>query len=117
MSDDYDPALQQLFEAARDELDDSGFRSGVMAAIDRQRRRTMATWIAVAALAIAVAGWTAGPIGQLVLLFSGVLPDQLVTVEQNWVQQVFAPLKSPAVPVGLAILLAFFGFRRILGRR
>ena len=117
MNDEYDPVLLQHFEAARHDLDDDGFRSGVMAAVNRRRRRTIATWIAVAAVALACAGWIAGPIGQLVLLFSGVLPDQLVTVEDNWLHQVFAPLKSTAVPVGFAMVLAFFGFRRILGRR
>jgi hypothetical protein len=49
----------------------------------------------------------------MVELVSQLLPDSLITVEEEWLAQLLAPVNSVAGVVGLAVLGAWLAYRKL----
>lgn len=113
MTDDRNPGLQALFDAARQAQEDSAFVARVSTAIEKDRRRTLFGWIAAALLLAPVAWWLIGPLMKIVSLVSQLLPDSLVEVESTWLAALTAPINSVGFVVGAVFLLAWWFARKI----
>ena len=113
MTDDKDPQVQALFDAAPRAGSNAEFVARVMADINRQRRRTIMAWVAVAVLLVPVIGWISGPLAASFEVATQLLPDTLVTVEADWLAQVLAPVNSAAGLAGLLFLGGWLFWRKV----
>ena len=113
MTDERDPMLQQLFNAARQELPGRDFLTRVMSDVDRQRRKTMIGWSLAGLLLLPVAWLLSSPVNDAVSLMTQLLPTSLVEVENELLAQLFAPVNSVAVPLALGILGIRMAYRKI----
>ena len=107
MTDDRNPGLQALFDAARPADASSAFVERVMAEIAKDRRRTVIGWAIAALLLAPVAWWLTGPIVGIMNVAAELLPDSLIEVETTWLAQLMAPVNSVAGIAGLLFLVAF----------
>ncbi len=90
MTDDRDPALEQLFSAAAEELPGNGFNSTVLARTDRlKRRRIIARALLAAALAL-----IAVPLEDVGLVMAQLLLVSLVSIDNALVAELLAPVNS-----------------------
>ena len=113
MSEQRDPQLEALFEAARADLSNDDFIAKVMADVEKQKRRTVLTWLVMAVVLAPVAWLLAGPLINAVNLVSEVMPVSLVELNSEWLRQLLAPVNSVAGAVALATVLALKLYRRI----
>ena len=113
MTDDRDPMLQALFDAAPRVSADSQFLAHVMADIDRQRRKTIAGWVAAAVLLVPVVWWISGPIVATLNLASQLMPNSLVEFESDLIAQVLAPINSITGVAGLLFLAGWWFYRKV----
>ena len=113
MTEDRDPMLQAMFEAAAEEFPRDDFVAGTMAGIDRQRRRTMLAWL-LSGLALVLMAWLAAePLIDVVNLFSQVLPQSLVDIDNELASRVVAPINSISGAVGGGFLALWLLYRKI----
>jgi hypothetical protein len=113
MTDDRDPGLQALFDAAPRASANSEFVSCVMADIDRQRHKTILGWIAAAVLLVPVIWWITGPVVTTLNLAAQLMPDSLIEIETNWLSQLLAPVNSVAGIAGFLFLAGWYFYRKI----
>lgn len=113
MTDERDPGIQALFDAAPGATVSGEFVTRVMTGVDTQRRRTVMAWIVAAMLAIPVLYWLSGPVIGAVNLANRLMPEPLVTVEASWLAQLFAPLNSVAAVTGIVLLGLWWLYRKI----
>lgn len=113
MNDDRDPRLLAIFSEAEADLQDAEFARGIMQAIDRQRHRTLAVWAAFVVGAVACIALFATPVLQALQMASSLLPNSLVNVEAEWLQQLLAPINSVAAAVALGFLALRKVYRRL----
>lgn len=113
MNTDHDPTLMSLFAQAETELDDDAFAQGVMRLIDRQRRTAMIAWSVLVIAALACLALFAAPVVAAVNLVTQLLPNSIVNIETELLQQLVAPINSVAFVLALGILVVFRFFRRI----
>jgi hypothetical protein len=116
MTDERDPQLQALFDAASRNTANDAFVTRVMADIDMARRRTVLGWLAFGILMAPVAWWLSAPITSLFDLVAQLLPERLVAVEEGWLAQLTAPANSAAGVAGLLIFAGWMFYRKILSR-
>ncbi len=113
MNDDRDPRLLAIFSEAEADLRDTEFEQGVMQAIDRQRHTTLAVWGAFVVGAVACIALFAMPVLQAVQMASSLLPNSLVSIEADWLQQLLAPVNSVAAAIALGFLALRKAYRRL----
>ena len=113
MTDERVPGLQAMFDAAREETADESFVDRVMAEVEKGHKRTVIGWIVAGLLLAPVAWWLSAPLLGMVELVSQLLPDSLITVEEEWLAQLLAPVNSVAGVVGLAVLGAWLAYRKL----
>ena len=114
MTDDRDPMLQALFDAAPRASADSQFVARIMADIDRQRRKTILGWVAAAILLVPVAWWISGPVVMTLNLASQLMPNSLVEFESDLITQLLAPINSVTGVAGLLFLAGWWFYRKVL---
>jgi hypothetical protein len=102
-----------MFDAAREETADESFVDRVMAEVEKGHKRTVIGWIVAGLLLAPVAWWLSAPLLGMVELVSQLLPDSLITVEEEWLAQLLAPVNSVAGVVGLAVLGAWLAYRKL----
>ena len=117
MTDERDPRLEALFDAAREELSGEQFGAGVMARIDRSRRRALTGWAAVAVVLLAGTWLLSGPLTGAVSVLIQLLPQTLVEIDAGdvLVAQLLAPINSVAAAVAFAFLALRLAYRKIFG--
>ena len=113
MTDDRDPGLQALFDAAPRTSANSEFVAQVMADFDRQRHKTILGWIAAAVLLVPLIWWFTGPVVTTLNLAMQLMPDSLIEIETNWLAQIVAPINSVAGVAGLLFLAGWMLYRKI----
>ena len=113
MTEDRNPGLQALFDAARPTDADSAFVERVMAEIARDRRRTVFGWALAGLLLAPVAWWLTGPLVALFGLVQQLLPDSLIEVETTWLATLVAPINSVGFIVGMVFLAAWRFFWKL----
>ena len=113
MTDDRNPGLQALFDAARPTETDKAFVERVMAEIEKGRRRTVFGWIAAGVLLAPVAWWLTGPVMDIVRLATQLMPDSLIEVETTWLAQLAAPINSVGFIAGMVFLVAWRFFWKL----
>ena len=118
MTDERDPAIQNLFDAARQDARDDAFVAEVMVRVNAQRRHTLYAWGAMATILLVVVALLAGPVTGAVGLLTRLMPQPLVEVDigNALVNQVLAPLNSVSAVVGLGLLMLIFMLRKLFGR-
>ena len=113
MSTEHDPQLMALFAQAESELDDRGFRLELMRSIDRERRKTLIVWTAFVAAAFVCIALFATPVVTAAKMATSLLPNALVSVEADWLQQLVAPVNSVAAAIALGFLMLRKLYRRL----
>ena len=113
MTDQRDPGLQALFDAAPAAPASDAFVRQVMADIDRLRRRTVVGWILAGVLLAPVAWWLTRPVISAFYLAAKLMPDSLFTIETAWLEQLLAPVNSVTGVAGLLFLAGWLFFRKI----
>jgi hypothetical protein len=114
MTDDRDPGLQALFDAAPRASANSEFVARVMADIDRQRHKTILGGLAAAVLLVPVIWWFTGPVVTTLNLATQLMPDSLIEIETNWLAQIVAPINSVTGVAGLLFLAGWMFYRKII---
>ena len=114
MTDDRDPGLQALFDAAPRAAASREFVDRAMAGIDSQRHRIVFGWVAAAALALPVIWWLSGPVVTTLNLAARLMPQSLVEVEADWLGQVIAPVNSVTGVAGLLFLAVWLFYRKFI---
>ncbi len=104
MNTDHDPKLLALFAEAEQGFDRDAFTRGVMARIDRNRRRIMSIWGVVGIVVIACLALLAAPLASVIGLATSLLPVELVEIETAWLQQLLSPINSVAAAIAIAAL-------------
>ena len=113
MTIDRDPALENLFDVARQEILGETFTHQVMSQIDMQRRRTVIGWTCVG-LVLAICAWLlAKPIVDLVVLTTQILPRSVIELDGRWPAQLLTPVNSIASLVALGFLGLRMFYRKI----
>lgn len=112
MSSERDPQLMALFAEAETDLDDPGFRHELMRSIDWERRRTLVVWTAFVAATLVCVALLAAPLLAAAKMATSLLPNSLVSIEADWLQQLLAPVNS----VAAAIALGFLALRKLYRR-
>ena len=115
MTSERDPALQALFDTARAEFDRGQFEADVMARIERDRRRSITSWIALLA-AFAVVAWLFVPgVVTAINLVSQLLPQSLVDLDTagSFFGPILAPLNSVATMIALGLLGVWLLYRKV----
>ena len=115
MTTERNPQLEARFAQANAELDDPGFRLELMRSIDRERRRTLVVWTAFVAAAIVCVALFAVPLVSALKMATSLLPNSLVSVEADWLQQLLAPVNSVAAAIALGFLALRKLYRRLFG--
>lgn len=117
MTNERDPRLEALFDAAREELAGKEFAADVMARIGHLRRRTLMGWAAAAVLLLAGAWLVSGPVTSAVSLITRLLPQSLVEIEASdqLFGQLLAPINSVAAVVALGMFVLRFAYKKIFG--
>lgn len=115
MNNDYDPRLQALFEQAQQAFDRDAFTRGVLARIDRERRRALLAWSALGLAGIVVLVLLANPLFAALAMATQLLPTSLVDIETAWLRQLAAPINSIAAAIAIGALGIRSFFRRFLG--
>jgi hypothetical protein len=113
MTDDRDPGLQALFDAAPRASANHEFVARVMADIDRKRHRTIIGWAAAAMLLVPAIWWLSSPIVTMMNLVTRLMPTTLIEVESDLLAQLVAPVNSVAGVGGLLFLAAWMFYRKI----
>lgn len=116
MTIDRDPTLQDLFDAARQELAGKAFVDNLMERINARRRRAMLGWACVSFVLIVGILLLASPILNAVSFLTQVLPESLIEVEDEFVAQLLSPVNSVAAPVAVCILGLVWFYKKIFAR-
>jgi hypothetical protein len=113
MTDDRDPRLQALFDAAPPASADSQFVAQAMANVDRERRKTIFGWLAAALLLVPVAWWLSEPVVSTLNFVTHLMPKSIIEFEADGVAQVLAPINSVMGVAGLLFLGAWMFYRKV----
>lgn len=117
MTEERDPRLEALFDAARQEPSGDDFAAGVMARVDRLRRRALIGWASLAVAFLAVAWLLSGPLTEAVGLVTRLLPQSLIEIDagDEFFAQLLAPINSVAAAVALGFFALRFVYKKIFG--
>lgn len=112
MKDQRDPVLQALFDAAPRASAGADFVAGVMRDIDRQRRRALIGWLALALALVPVGWWLSAPVIGTLEIAARLMPDSLIDIETAWLDQLLAPVNSVTGILGLLFLFVWVVVRK-----
>ncbi len=115
MTDERDPRLEALFDAAREELASEEFAAAVMVRVAHSRRRALLGWAAVAVVLLTGAWLVSGPLTNAVNLLTQLLPQSLVEVDagNRFLVQLLAPINSVAAVVALGLFGLRLAYKKI----
>lgn len=113
MTADRDPALQELFDVAKQDLAGEAFVTQVMSQIDSLRTRVMVGWICVGLVLAPIAWLLSGPLLVATDLAMQILPESLIELDNRWLAKLLSPVNSVAGIVGLGILGLRLAYRKI----
>ena len=115
MNDELDPNLLAMFDAAKEESLDDNFVDELMIRVDRDRRRGLIVWAAVAAVVALIAYFVAGPVSATLQMVGNLLPTSLINIETAWVRDLLSPINSVAAALAIGVLLVRRFWRGIFG--
>lgn len=108
-----DPRLEALFDKARHSLDGDAFLAGIMARIDRERRRSLLVWAGLGIFLVVAVLLLAAPVLTAASMATELLPVSLVDIESEWLRLLLAPINSVAAAIAIGVLAIRKFFRRI----
>ena len=114
MTFDRDPALQDLFVTAKNELEDDAFIAEVMSRVNKLRRRMLVSWIVVGLVLAVGVGVLSDPLLVAVNLAIQLLPESLIELDDRWLAQILSPVNSVAGLLGLGFLALRAAWKKIL---
>lgn len=115
MTDERNPMLERLFRIAGAALADDAFVAGVMARIDRLRRRTIVVRCCLLLVFVPIAWLLAAPLLDAARLASDVLPTSLVDVGAGQIRLLLAPINSVAGAAAIGFLVLWGVYKRLFG--
>jgi hypothetical protein len=107
--DDLNPALQNVFENARQDIADEAFTTQVMAQADTLKRRKMIRRLCVGLLFALVAV----PMQDIALATTHILVLSLVEIDDSLLAQVLAPVNSVGSLLSFVLLCLRLFYKRI----
>lgn len=113
MTVDRDPNLQDLFDAARQDVPERPFVADVMSQVDIARRKAVIVWIGIGLALIALLWLLAAPAQVAVQLLAQALSIPLVDLGDRWLARVFSPANSVAGLVALGLLGLRAAYRKL----
>ncbi len=108
-----DPRLEALFDKARQSFDGDAFLAGIMARIDRERRRSLLVWAGLGIFLVVAVLLLAAPVLTAASMATELLPVSLVDIESEWLRLLLAPINSVAAAIAIGVLAIRKFFRRI----
>ncbi len=114
MTNERDPAIESLFKASADEELNGTFTEHVMAQVEHRRRRSMFGWGVAAVVLVTVAFFAVLVLQDALFLLSQLLPPQVIELGDSFLASAIAPLNSPTGLAGVAGLLIYLAFRKLL---
>lgn len=113
MTEERDPMLESLFDAADRELVDDAFTAKVASAVKAQRRRVMLGRLAIVALLAFVELLLDSPLQNSLGTVADMLVTSLIPVEHEWLEFIVAPINSVAGLLGMLLLGLHFFYRKL----
>lgn len=104
MSDERDPFLESLFAQATTELDEKMFTEQLRARIEKRRRNVLAGRVTLVALIVMFEFVFSAPLQNSVGALTDALSTSLLTIGNEWLAAVVAPLNSVAGILGMLLL-------------
>ena len=117
MTDDRDPALQALFVNAEQDLAGEVFTARVMSRTDALKRRTVFAWICAGLVASVLAWLVATPLQYAVNLLTQGVTAPLITLDDRWLAQLFAPVNSVAILLAVGLIGLRTAYKKIFSVR
>lgn len=115
MTDDRNPMLERLFRIAGAALANDAFVAGVMARIDRLRRRTIIVRSCLLLVFAPIAWLLAAPLLDAARFASEVLPTSLVDIGASRIGLLLSPINSVAGAAALGFLVLWGVYKRLFG--
>jgi len=113
MTVDRDPNLQDLFDAARQDVPEAPFVAGVMSRVDNVRRRAAIVWIGIGLVILTLLWLLAAPVQDAVQLLTQALSISLVDLGDRWLARIISPANSVASLVALGLLGLRAAYRKL----
>jgi hypothetical protein len=114
MTEERDPRLESLFDAADQPLADDAFTSAVEAGVKAHRRRILFGRLAIAALLVCVELLLDSPLQDSLGTATDALVTSLVPVRHEWLAFIVAPINSIAGLLGMLLLGLHFVYRKMV---
>lgn len=114
MSEERDPTLLSLFDAAREDLADDDFASTVVESVKSRRRRLLVERAVVVALLVMLELMLESPIRNSLGNAAELLFTTLYPLDNEWLEFIFAPVNSVAGILGLLLLFLHYLYRRLV---
>lgn len=114
MSDERDPLLESLFDAADAGLEDEAFTNAVVDRIKNRRGTVLVSRLAVLALLVALEVVLESPLQASLGVVAEVLGMSLIELENEWLAFLVAPVNSVAGLLGITLLALNALYRRLL---
>lgn len=119
MTDERDPTLQTLFEAAQQDLAGEAFTSQVMSQTVKRNYRAVMGWICVG-LVVAPCAWlVATPLQDAVHLLTQRLSPllsvvSLIDLDDHWPTQILTPVNNIASLIALGVIGLRLAYRKVV---
>ncbi len=113
MNDERDPALEALFEEARQDLSDERFTDAVLARVEARRRRVLSGRLAIVVLLIAFELLLDAPLQHSLGALAEALNTPLFDTGAQWFGILLTPLNSLAGLLGLMLVGIHFLYRKL----
>ena len=113
MTIERDPAILELFNVAEEDLTGEKFVALTMSRVDHLRRRSLAGWILVGLVLLAVGWLLAAPIQGAIQLLTQSLSISLVDLGDRWIARMISPATSVAGVVAFILLGLLAAYRKI----
>lgn len=114
MTDDLDPKLESLFDAAEEAFSDEDFTRRITTQIERRQRRLLVSRLGLFAAIILVEVLLQSPLQQSLGAVAELLGRPLFPIEGEWVEFALAPINTGAGVIGGVLLAVHLFVRKLL---
>ncbi len=114
MTDEFDPTLEALFEAAEQDLADDAFIERVSAQRSGRRRRLLAGRVGLVLAIVALEFVLQSPLQQSLGIVSELLGTPVFAIRGEWLEFAFGPINTVAGIVGTVLVSLHLLIRRLV---
>jgi len=113
MTNERDPLLENLFDAASQDIHDDQFVDQVMLHVGSLQRRVVIGWIIAATILLSIGWFMSASLQGAVQVMTQFLPTSLIDVREEWIAQLVAPINSVAAVVAAGFFAARVLYKKI----